>query len=387
MTTTEDTASSAAASSEELSDSSSAVECKKNTCLKDHPSNTQCLKKTPSKKATDAASEESVTTTGESDSEASCKEHSSKQNKKAKKNSKKPPETSSDEQSAPSSDEANGEHSQATSSEPEQTQSSNASEESSKAEATSDGPSTDAEPGNESSNANESTKSAVSAGSDASGWTLSEDTLLRSMKTAKENLPWADIGEALKRGKGDVKARWKVIKDLPHQALSEEDGGEEPNATKKEGSVAPVKEKIETKGKKHKRPPKTAETSEPSQANCLSGDEASSEASSEASADDALSYRSSERRRQDRYLRKHIWSRLYPSSVRPRPDDYFDEADCAVLAAVHGRHTHARWLEMQANFYNATGRMVPLDVIRARCEGAEGGEAVRRWADGVARES
>jgi len=66
-----------------------------------------------------------------------------------------------------------------------------------------------------------------------SGWSISEDHLLRGMKEAGD-VTWAEIGQALNRGKNEVKARWKVIQkagekhtadaDKPQSSASEPSG-------------------------------------------------------------------------------------------------------------------------------------------------------------------
>ena len=58
--------------------------------------------------------------------------------------------------------------------------------------------------------------------------------------------------------------------------------------------------------------------------------------------------------------------RLYPAEAALVPDAQWSRADCEVLAALDAKHCADRWLELQAGFYNATGRMVPLEVLRAK---------------------
>ncbi|KAM4055949.1 hypothetical protein HRG_002874 [Hirsutella rhossiliensis] len=299
-------------------------------------------------------------------------------------------------------------------------------------------------------------KSAGASSADSGGWSISEDCLLRSMKESKDNLPWADIGTALGRTKNDVRARWVVIRDQPAQfAYSEEASGEEqessiqqspgtskpskkpakapdetPSAVSDESQAAsePAKNaKSKGKGKaaaptkwhKGQRNDKVAmenksARSKAAEANererdILSGEEASSESSGplgdeeddDDDDDDAggLHYGWPESKCQDvRYLRNHVYPELYPGMIQPEPDEFFGEHDCAVLAAVDSKYKRSRWLEMQANFYNVTGRMVPLYLIRDKCERAEresaereqpssraGGrwQRVESWVDGV----
>ena len=53
-----------------------------------------------------------------------------------------------------------------------------------------------------------------------SGWTLSEDHLLRSLKEGGET--WAAICSGLNKGKKDVRARWNIIKDQPRPSDADE---------------------------------------------------------------------------------------------------------------------------------------------------------------------
>lgn len=94
-----------------------------------------------------------------------------------------------------------------------------------------------------------------------------------------------------------------------------------------------------------------------------------------------------------RYILDHVYPALYPPTIHPSVPDScggLSSQDCRLLAILDSRQKRNRWLEMQADFFNATGRMVPLDVIRDRCERAEaeaGEEArrgtVERWMDHV----
>lgn len=54
----------------------------------------------------------------------------------------------------------------------------------------------------------------------------------------------------------------------------------------------------------------------------------------------------------------------------PEPDDIFDEEDCILLALADSRHLQNRWLEIQADYFNVTGRMVPQEVLKWKLDGA-----------------
>ncbi|KAJ0355643.1 hypothetical protein COL154_000385 [Colletotrichum chrysophilum] len=279
-------------------------------------------------------------------------------------------------------------------------------------------------------------------------WTDSEDALIISMKEGGET--WAAIGNAMNRGKNEVKKRWHVVK--ANRANSTESGGDtqtdksaesteekEPGPTAeekqskgkelqnvestkpknakddatgckkkgKEQKVACDKEKIkEPKQKKQKKKPvvkePVAEKSESEDDDAESSSyrermnllrDTSSESESPATSGDdadAPGYYEREVARQERYIRRHVHPQLYPvppAARAPSPADKRQRRDDAILAAVASRREATKWLEMQANFFNVTGRMVPLHLIKARCEAEEDrGKAagVRTWASSVA---
>ena len=65
--------------------------------------------------------------------------------------------------------------------------------------------------------------------------------------------------------------------------------------------------------------------------------------------------------------------------LRNQADASFTDRDCAVLRMLEDRRqdtSQYRWLELQADFFNATGRMVDLDVLRWKV--LNGGDAVRK---------
>lgn len=228
-----------------------------------------------------------------------------------------------------------------------------------------------------------------SSAPDDSGWSMSEDIMLRGMKESPDNLSWADIGKGLNRNKNDVKARWKVIKDRApanadtetenHETASrtgdDEDKGTSATQTTDGSKGTTAKHKGQRNYKvaqETREAKKRAEKASQSQMEVLSGEEASSEES--AATDDEGQDESgsqAEHRRQLRYHHKHIYDTLYPAEIEIEPDEYLSAQDAAILAAVDGRYKRARWLEMQANFFNVTGLMIPLHVLRDKCEVAE----------------
>ncbi|XWW96626.1 hypothetical protein V2A60_004603 [Cordyceps javanica] len=163
-----------------------------------------------------------------------------------------------------------------------------------------------------------------------SRWSLSEDTLLRSLKEANDNLSWVDIGKSLNRGKSECKgARMEDSAECRTPA---------PTKTTADGDS------------------KTAASY---------GKQMAIGQVSHISVEDLA-----EIQYQKRYWHEYIGRYLYPASIRIEPDAHFSQSDCHVLGMIDARYQRMRWLETQARFYNETGRMVPLEVIRRKCDAA-----------------
>lgn len=55
---------------------------------------------------------------------------------------------------------------------------------------------------------------------------------------------------------------------------------------------------------------------------------------------------------------------LTDKSTIPEADDKFDEDDCILMAVADARRKGDRWKQMQADFANLTGRMVPVELLK-----------------------
>lgn len=49
-----------------------------------------------------------------------------------------------------------------------------------------------------------------------------------------------------------------------------------------------------------------------------------------------------------------------------KPNKFWTEQDVDILMFLEARHTDEKWLQIQAGFYNWTGRMVDSDIIKAK---------------------
>lgn len=190
------------------------------------------------------------------------------------------------------------------------------------------------------------------------------------MKESPDTLSWIDVGKSLNRCKSDLKARWRMIKEQNPRGTTAETN-EETNQTKstkntgRTSSDTPKKIKAREKPKQrnHKvarenKAAKLRASTTQSHEDILSSDEASSESPPGAH----------ERKSQKEYLFGHIYKALYPEDVDFEPDQYLIQyltaRDRELLATIDSMNQRSKLLEMQANFINATGKAVPLAVIR-----------------------
>lgn len=223
-------------------------------------------------------------------------------------------------------------------------------------------------------NEGDSSGQAETTDNDDSEWTLSDDAKLRGMKEDDRNPTWAEISKVLGKSKKEVQLRWKVLKDQPKQSdaddesSNKDDGKADKERTgskkqeQKQHGVTKQKQKG-GKGQKSKSPPRSP--------SIRSGDVPSSPSSSDSDPNDMTFAGSPRSRRQKRYMHQRVHTALYGRSIAPEPDEYFSQRDCDILANIESKYKQGKYLEMQANFYNVTGRMIPLSVIRDKCERAE----------------
>ena len=209
-------------------------------------------------------------------------------------------------------------------------------------------------------------------------WTLSEDVMLKALKDSSHKLSWAAISKALNRDERNLKARWNSIRSR-HSRTDDTDAEHEIGVHKPANNPGERAHSGDTskdgkgkyKGKRDKdwTCPGGFEAARGS-SDILSGEEGSSESSDfeEATAfggNDSFSNRS---QLQKSYFQRHIFKRLYPETIKLVPDEHFGERDCDILASAHSKLEQSRWLDIQATFYNTTGRWVPAHILRGKFE-------------------
>lgn len=67
---------------------------------------------------------------------------------------------------------------------------------------------------------------------------------------------------------------------------------------------------------------------------------------------------------QSNYIYEGYQDQQYPG--RLRINEVWSRDDCEILEYLEGRYREHKWLHMQANFFNLTGRMVPAEIIQQK---------------------
>ncbi|KAI1487582.1 hypothetical protein F5X96DRAFT_686774 [Biscogniauxia mediterranea] len=140
---------------------------------------------------------------------------------------------------------------------------------------------------------------------------------------------------------------------------------EPPSATKRSaGAKTKFKSKSKSKGKKNKPVVVVAEPPAPPSSSSSSTSRSSSRSSSSDEDEDP----NAEHRAQQRYLYHEIYGAMFPGQRALRPDAAWSADDCRTLAVLEARRRHLWWEFLQSDFYNATGRVVDAEVLRAKFE-------------------
>ncbi|KAK1770532.1 hypothetical protein QBC33DRAFT_512278 [Phialemonium atrogriseum] len=204
--------------------------------------------------------------------------------------------------------------------------------------------------------------------SSSDDWTPSEDAIIISMREGGES--WITIGKAIFCGEKEVEQRWEEL-------IAEEAAPESESATEASGEdrsdaddeLAGGKEKEETKkgrgtigqgrAKRKKGKPPTYASS-----------------SSDDGGESAVKHTESRQYRREE-VSAALLGRMYDDTFanKIQSDDHFSPLDCRVLGLLYSKREADHWLELQSAFYNATGRMVPYQLLKRKIEEAEAAEA------------
>lgn len=75
-----------------------------------------------------------------------------------------------------------------------------------------------------------------------------------------------------------------------------------------------------------------------------------------------------DREEQKRFLYHEYWSEMYPDQKLYEADKCWTEGDCKVLAVIEAKDEALKYKRMQADFFNATGRMISEEVIKYKMQ-------------------
>jgi hypothetical protein len=170
---------------------------------------------------------------------------------------------------------------------------------------------------------NEATQTSGASTKDDNDWTPSQDAIILSMKEGDET--WASIGKAIGRGKKDVQKRWKE--------LSAESRSIHIAVDTSDGDGASAEDNVRRRA-----------------------------TSSSGQTDDS----SEQQRKIVDMLAAQCGEPGKSVGEKMVADENFSALDCQVLSLLEVKHKVQRWLELQAGFFNATGRMVPVEMLRRK---------------------
>ncbi len=193
---------------------------------------------------------------------------------------------------------------------------------------------------------------ASGSGRPGGNWTPSQDAIILSMKEGGES--WAIIGQAINRGKNEVRRRWGELKadsvgtTTANMVSSASGGGDDDEAGR--SNVGPA---TGGGGSSSNNSGSGASPTSPRHRGETDNKKATSRGSS-ASPERAAPA--------SPYMLTHEY-RQQAAALRQWTD-----RDMAVLGVLDRRARVDRWLDLQADFYNATGRMVHPEMLRAKVE-------------------
>ncbi|KAI0810646.1 hypothetical protein GGR55DRAFT_118593 [Xylaria sp. FL0064] len=216
-------------------------------------------------------------------------------------------------------------------------------------------------------------------------WTRKEDRLICIMKAKEKS--WAEIGKALGRHRRECQYRHRELlahakqlgiltKELASIYIDKNKKSNEENGDDKSKDKDKDKAKqdgdpnseAEDKGKKSKdkkdKNKKGASTSDSSSISENGGEETESEEDEEEDEENLAA----EFWAQRRFLYDTMFGDMYPDQKVLRADRFYSESDCRVLAGIEARYRANKWLHIQADFCNATGRMVAAEILKAKFE-------------------
>ncbi|KAJ4388971.1 hypothetical protein N0V93_006433 [Gnomoniopsis smithogilvyi] len=187
-------------------------------------------------------------------------------------------------------------------------------------------------------------------GDDDDDWSEKTDAQLWQLK--EEGKTWAEIQAAIGKSKSGLKDRYKHLKNIDFKVPGETTDAVKPDEEKKDDKAPKLSSSSPAKSKKQ------GHSHEPSPAPSFAWYDADNNA----------------------YIAQYSRNLLAEANAGctkiPEPDEIFDEDDCILLALADSRRRENRWLNIQADYFNVTGRMVPQEVLKWKLAGGEKPEDV-----------
>jgi hypothetical protein len=95
---------------------------------------------------------------------------------------------------------------------------------------------------------------------------------------------------------------------------------------------------------------------------------------SSSSSEDSASDSEAEHLHQKGYIYEQVYKPQFPpmptrAAKMPTPDKHWSAEDCEVLCMIEAKHEGLKWHHMQAEFFNITGRMVPVELMKIKMDG------------------
>ncbi|KAI0514425.1 hypothetical protein F5B22DRAFT_647737 [Xylaria bambusicola] len=219
-------------------------------------------------------------------------------------------------------------------------------------------------------------------------WTRAHDGLICVLKSQGNS--WAEIGKVVKRSRRECQRRHRELSahakglgfttdKLAKLYINDYDAMAQPKAKKGSKTTNKSKDNNEEndensaskgkgKSKEDTSKPAKSESATTSKSKkrkvtvtFASSSSDSSDSCSEATDDEAQEYYESRR-----YQADTVYAQMYPDQKTLKPDRFYSESDCRVLAGLEARYRANKWLHIQADFCNATGRMVEAEILKAK---------------------
>lgn len=207
-------------------------------------------------------------------------------------------------------------------------------------------------------------------GKSTDDWT--EETDIQLWKLKDEGKTWAEIHEIMGKGKSGLKDRYKHLKSIDFKVPDEttDPAKANDNDDKKDEAAAVANDFMaRASAFVEKQMEAAAASNKPSSSKSKKGSNQQPSPTPSFIGYNAFDPGT------NAYIAQYSRNLLAEANAGrrriPEPDEVFDEDDCILLALADSRRRENRWLDIQADYYNVTARMVPLEVLRWKLAGGQ----------------